>query len=489
MPHADSPRPAGPEGQHPARRPVSRRQFLRVAGLAAASIGAAGGLPALLTACAGNETTTTASSVATPTTGGVAPTTSSSATVSSEPTTTSVSAGAEQGDEIKAGYVLPVTGAMAEYGAILSWQLDWFAKNVWKDGLLMGDKKTHKFTVVTKDTQSDLGRASEVAQDLVSNEKVVLLGAAAGAGTVVPAREVAENFGCPCITYDCPGDSWNGDQPEGGYKWCWHSSFVLSDLATNFIAAWDALSTNKVAAGVFPNDGDGTTFADALPMVIEVKNYSYVDPGRYENGTTDFAGLIAQIRSAGAEILIGVPVAGDYSTFWEQAGRADLRPKVATMARALLLPSGIEALGDAGDGQTCECCFHPSFPYTGAVTGLSAKQVCDLWEQEKAAQWVQPLAMFGQFETWTDVLARCADPTDKGEVVKAIRQTKLSTVGGPVDWTVNPDPYSGFYNFSVKPITTGQWVKGAGTWKYDVQIVASETQKDIATTATVKPVS
>jgi branched-chain amino acid transport system substrate-binding protein len=489
MPHADSPRPAQPESHATIHRPVSRREFLRAAGLAAASLSAAGGLSGLLAACAkDNATTSTASSVIpTTTTGGVTPT---SATASSEPaTTTSVSSGEEQGDEIKVGYVLPVTGAMAEYGAILGWQLDWFAKNVWKDGLLTGDKKKHKVTVVTKDTQSDLGRASQVAQDLISTEKIVLLGAAAGAGTVVPVREVAENFGCPCITYDCPGDSWNGDQPEGGYKWCWHSSFVLRDLATNFVTAWDALTTNKVVAGVFPNDGDGTTFADALPMVIEVKDYTYVDPGRYEDGTTDFAGLIAQIRSEGAEILVGVPVAGDYATFWQQAGRAGLRPKAATMARALLLPSGIEALGDSGEGQTSECWFHPSFPYTGTVSGLSAKQVCDLWEQEKAAQWVQPLAMFGQFETWTDVLTRCADPTDKDALVAAIKQTKLATVGGPVDWTVNPDPYSGFYNFSVRPITAGQWVKGAGAWKYDLQIVASATQTDVVTTATVQPLS
>jgi branched-chain amino acid transport system substrate-binding protein len=411
----------------------------------------------------------------------------STTTSTEERTTTSVGTSAEQGGEFKAGYVLPVSGSMAEYGAILRWQLDWFAKNVWKDGLLMGDKKKHKVTVILKDTQSDLGRASQVAQDLVANEKVMLIGASAGADTVVPVREVAENFGCPCVTYDCPADAWDGDQPEGGYKWCWHTWFVFRDLATNFVAVWDALTTNKVVGGVYPNDGDGTTFSGALPLVFQAKGYTYVDPGRFTDGTQDFSGLILQIRKQGAEIVTGVPVASDYAAFWQQATQAGFHPKAATMARALLLPSGIEALGDSGDGQTMECWFHPAFPYKGGVSGFTAQQLCDQWEQDQAAQWVQPLAMFGQFETWTDILTRCTNPAGKDAIIKAIKQTKLTTVGGPVDWTVNPDPYSGFYNFSAKPITAGQWVKGTGKWKYDMQIVASASQTDIATTAAVKP--
>ena len=51
---------------------------------------------------------------------------------------------------------------------------------------------------------------------------------------------------------------------------------------------------------------------------------------------------------------------------------------------------------------------------------------------------------------------------------------------------MNPDPYSGFYNFSTKPISGGQWVKGAGKYPYDMNIVASVTQTEIKTTATIK---
>jgi len=121
----------------------------------------------------------------------------------------------------------------------------------------LGDKKKHKVTVILKDTQSDLGRASQVAQDLVANEKVMLIGASAGADTVVPVSGSGRELRLSLRHLRLPCRRMDGDQPEGGYKWCWHTWFVFRDLATNFVAVWDALTTNKVVGGVYPNDGDG----------------------------------------------------------------------------------------------------------------------------------------------------------------------------------------------------------------------------------------
>jgi branched-chain amino acid transport system substrate-binding protein len=476
------------------RRSVSRREFLRLAGSvgagAALAGGLAGGMAAVLGGCAGSQDTTTTAGPTT--TAASAPTTAASADTSiassttAAPTTTSVGAAVEEGPEVKAGYVLPITGGMAPFGAILQWQIDWFNRNAWMDGLVMGDGKRHKLTVILRDTQSDTDRAAQVAQALIQNDKVVLIGAAAGAGNVLPVSEVAEDFGCPCVTYDCPGDAWNTGQPEGGFKWCWHSGFVLRDLAINFLATWDALDTNKVVGGLYPNDGDGTAFADALPLVFQAKGYSYVDPGRFADGTRDFTALIAELREQGVEIVSGIPTSADFATFWRQAMERGFRPKVSTQARALLFRAGVDALGDLGDGQTMECWFHPSFPYTSTVTGLTPKQVCDQWEGDTGEQWGQPLCLFSQFELWTDILTRCKDPSEKDEIVAAIKQTKTTTIGGPVDWTVNPEPYSGFYNFATKPIAAGQWVKGAGGRGYGVEIVASATQPDIKTTAAAR---
>ncbi len=461
-------------------KPVSRREFLKIAGITGVAVGAAGGLGGLLAACGGGDTDTTATSAgSTPTTGGTATTAGG--------TETTAVAGPESGDEIKAGYVLPVTGSMAAFGTAASWHIDYFNKNIWKDGFVMGDGKKHKFTVIVEDMQSDSSRAGQLAGDLISQAGVQLIGASASADNVIPVRDTCESMGCPCITYDCPGDAWNGGQPEGGYKWCWHTWFMFKDVAANFINMWDQIPTNKKVGGLYPNDGDGNAFAGGMPAAFQPVGYSYVDPGRYQNNTEDYSTIIGQFRQEGVEIVTGVPTPPDFANFWKQAVQQGFRPKVSTEAKAMLFPQGINALGELGDGQTVECWFHPKFPYKSDITGLTSQEICDLWELEKGEQWTQPICFAGQFDVFTDILSRCKDPKDPNAIIEATKGTKIMTVGGPVDWTVNPEPYSGWYNFCTKPITGGQWIRTpGGKYQYEMEIVASASQTDIKTTAQIK---
>ncbi len=88
-----------------ARRDVSRRQFLKVAGLAGATVGAAAGLGGLLAACGEEAETTTTAGATTTTTAGATTTTTAAAT-------TTVSTAAETGREVKLGFVTPTTGAL-----------------------------------------------------------------------------------------------------------------------------------------------------------------------------------------------------------------------------------------------------------------------------------------------------------------------------------------------------------------------------------------
>ncbi len=90
---------------------VSRRDFLKIAGVAGASIGVAGGLGGVLAACGGTEESTTTTAAATTTTGAA----STDTTMAGE-TTTSVSTEAEMGAEVKLGFVTPLTGGLASFG-------------------------------------------------------------------------------------------------------------------------------------------------------------------------------------------------------------------------------------------------------------------------------------------------------------------------------------------------------------------------------------
>jgi branched-chain amino acid transport system substrate-binding protein len=50
--------------------------------------------------------------------------------------------------------------------------------------------------------------------------------------------------------------------------------------------------------------------------------------------------------AAECEIVTGVVIPPDFATFWTQAAQQGFRPKAASIGKAILFPSAVEALGD-----------------------------------------------------------------------------------------------------------------------------------------------
>ena len=149
---------------------------------------------------AASKKTTTTTAGATTTT--VAESTSTTAAES----TTTVSAEAEMGREIKIGNVVPMTGVLANFGAAEKLVDGSCAARLLGDGIVLGDGKKHKITFIAQDTQSDSNRASQVAGDMVMNEKVDFLVASGTPDTVLPAGNQAEVLECPFVS--CFNDPW-----------------------------------------------------------------------------------------------------------------------------------------------------------------------------------------------------------------------------------------------------------------------------------------
>ena len=122
-----------------------------------------------------------------------------------------------------------------------------------------------------------------------------------------------------------------------------------------------------MVAALWPNDGDGNAWGDkktGFPPALEEAGYKIVDPGRYQNGTEDFSSQIAEFKAADAEIVTGVPIPPDWTTFWKQASQQGFQPKIASVGKALLFPASVEALGDIGDGMSTEVWWSPAHPFT-----------------------------------------------------------------------------------------------------------------------------
>jgi branched-chain amino acid transport system substrate-binding protein len=464
---------------------LSRREFLKVAGIAGAAVGMGAGLGGLAAACGGETATTTTTAAALSTT-----TTAAATTTTAAPTTTS--AGPAAGREIKLGFVAPLTGALASFGTA-----DRYSVERWKefvgDGLVCGDGKKHPIKFTIQDSQSDTNRAAQVAGDLILNEKIDIMMVASTPETVNPVADQCEANAIPCFSNDAPWQAFffgRGGDPAVGFKWTYHHFWGVEDLINVYTGVWKRLATNKIVGAMWPNDSDGAAFSDpktGFPSVIPGLGYTIIDPGRYQNGTEDFTAQISQFKKAGCEIVTGVPIPPDFTNFWKQCMQQGFKPKIATIAKAVDLPQGVEALGDAGNNFTIETQWTPRMQFKSSLTGETCQQIADEFEKRNNQQWAQYLLHYAVFEVVADSLKRCANVDDKEAIIGAISTAKLDTLAGPIDFTTEPKmgtPHP-VKNVCRSPLVGGQWVAGS-KYKYELVVVDNTNNSTIKVEAEPK---
>jgi branched-chain amino acid transport system substrate-binding protein len=471
---------------------VSRREFLKVAGVAGASIGALGGLGGLVAACGGTAATTTTAAAATTTTAAAGGTTTTAGAG-----TTTTTASVETGRAIKLGLVYPKTGALSSFAKPDEWIVDTFKKDV-KDGVVCGDGKLHTFDVLLEDSQSSASRASQVAGDMILNSKVDMLLASSSPDNANPVADQAETNGVPMLATFVPWQPFYnraGKPPAQPYTWTWMYHFGLEDAAQVRMALWAQLDTNKKVGLLFPNDADGSAWANEktgfTPKVVAA-GYAVTQPGLHDTTAEDFTQQISEYKKNACEIISGIETPPLFTNFWKQAIQQGLHPTVCTMGKALLFHETLVALKDSGIGLSDEVVWHPTFPYKSSLSGLTCQQFADLYTSETGNGWTEPLGQYGKYEWAVDIYKRMTDIEDKSQFPKVVAATKFEGLQGPVDFTLPVDPKNAHPVLNVFKIriAAGQWVKtdGTGKWPYDLVLCAANGD-EIPTPAKMLPIS
>lgn len=390
-----------------------------------------------------------------------------------------------QSAAIKLGYVSPQTGPLAAFGEADKFVIDNFLATTKKMGL--------NYEVVVKDSQSNPNRAAEVAKELIVKDEVNLMLVSSTPETTNPVSTTCEAEETPCISTVAPWQPWFiGQQANPGdpgswkpFNFAYHFFWGLEDIIAVFTGMWAQVETNKKVGGLFPNDGDGNAWGDKVvgfPPVLEKLGYSLTDPGRFQNLSDDFSAQINAFKQANAEIVTGVVIPPDLTTFWNQARQQGFKPKVASIGKALLFPQTVESLGDAGHNLSTEVWWTPSHPFKSSLTGETAAQVADAFSKATGRPWTQPIGFaHALFELAVDVMKRAEDPADGEGVAKAIGETRLDTLVGPIAWGNDKLPPFAQKNIAKTPLVGGQWRLKEGGKGYDLVVVENATAPNIPT--------
>ncbi|WP_035260973.1 ABC transporter substrate-binding protein [Actibacterium mucosum] len=388
---------------------------------------------------------------------------------------------------IKIGFVSPQTGPLAIFAEPDNHVLNTFRKQI-GDGIMINGSK-HPVEFIVKDSQSSSNRASTVAQELIFEDEVDLLAATSTPDTTNPVADQAELNGVPCITNDTPWQPHffgrQGD-PAVGFDYTYHFFWGLEDIVEVFMAQWAAVSTNKVVGAMWPNDPDGNGWAHpelGFPPVMAANGFELVDTGRYQNLSDDFSAQISAFKNAGVEIVSGVMIPPDFTTFWTQAAQQGFNPKVVNVGKASEFPQAMAALGDRADGLSVEVWWHRTSPFNSSFTGQTSADIADAFEADTGAPSTMPLGFkHSLFEVALDALQRTEDPTSPESIAKAIGETKLDTCVGRIDFSAGPVP-----NIAKTPLVGGQWtIDSKGNPHLDITLNLGHT--DIATTAEMRPI-
>jgi branched-chain amino acid transport system substrate-binding protein len=394
-----------------------------------------------------------------------------------------------EGRAVRIGYVSPQTGPLAPFGEADTFVVEAMTAYFADNPLVIGGT-SHPVEIVVKDTQSDSARAADVANELILEDEVDFVLVSSTPDTTNPVADTCEANGMPCISTVAPWQPaffGRGGDPETPFQWTYHFFWGLEDVQAVYLDMWSQVETNQVAGALWPNDPDGQAWGSSeptgFPAVVGEQGYETVDPGFYENGTQDFTAQISAFRDAGAEILLGVPIPPDFTTFWNQAQQQGFTPRIATIGKALLFPSAIDALGESGQNLGTEVWWSPNHPFASSLTGETAEELAAAYTEETGQPWTQPIGfVHALFEVAAAALSAADSPDDREGVAGALAELQVDTVVGPLDWTSGPVP-----NVAKTPLTGGQWRQTDGEW--DLVIVSNSEAPDIPTGGSVEPLA
>jgi branched-chain amino acid transport system substrate-binding protein len=392
-------------------------------------------------------------------------------------------------EKIKIGFVVPLSGIRASFGASTSFTID-AARAALKDGIDVGGKK-YAVEIIVKDNQSTPTRSLQVGNELLLQDKpeIILVSDAEG-GTAI--ANLADARGVPQISTQGPWQGWAFQRhydPAKGFPFTFHFFWGADELGKAYAAMWDTMPTNKKVGTLYADNDGGRAMSDpqrGFPPAFKAAGYDVTDTGLFRMDTDDFSTQIAAFKAAGVEIVAGHAFENHLATFWNQAIQAGFKPKICTIAAGLLFPSSVNNLGDRGNGMSSEVWWTPAFPFKSSLTGQSAQEIADAYTAASGNQWTQPLGYdHALIELGVAALKASGNPKDRKKVRDAIAGLTLDTIVGKVDFKGSP-----LKNIGVTHIAAGQWQKSeGGKFKYDLKVVANATNPAVPVQGKLQPLS
>lgn len=397
-------------------------------------------------------------------------------------TATMAAAHAEDACTISIARIVPVTGPLADVGKDTPWVDDHKLDPINKAGGLKVGAQSCKIAYKIYDSKSTVAGSAEAATQAILQDKVDFLLAQGTPDTTNAPSDLCERNHVPCIATNTPVEAWlfGPDGKPKTYSYTYEFFFSVPDLVKNHIGMIKSLpgGFNGNLGYLYPNDADGTVFAEIFDPVFKKEGWKPTDPGRFQQGLPDFTSVINQFKRNKVQVVAGVLAPPDMQNYLQQAAQANYKPLMYIIDKGTGYPEPMTALGKAGYDLLSVNFWSPAYPGKSTFGGYDGQGLVEAFEKATGKQYIPPL---GYDDAAYDILLSAiqrAGSKDRDAVLKALGSTDLDTVAGTVKFNAQ--------HYSVQPLGGAQWRYDETSKKLIKENVYNAVYPDVKKTAAMK---
>lgn len=263
---------------------------------------------------------------------------------------------------LKIGAPLPLTGPLSPEGIKQKNGYDLWAEKVNAAGGIKAGGDRYKVEIVYNDYQSNTPRAVQLAEKLITDDKVAFLFSPFGSGATKAASSVSEKYGIPTIAATASSEA----VYDQGYKYLFGTftpNSTLTEPLADIVKA-RAATVRKVAI-LARNDLFPLAIGQEMEKSAKKRGLDVVFFEKYAIGTLDHASALTQIRAAQPEWIFATGYINDLILIRKQMADLGIAAPVVTMIAGPAYKEFAEAMGKLAENVTSAAWWHPAVRYKG----------------------------------------------------------------------------------------------------------------------------
>jgi branched-chain amino acid transport system substrate-binding protein len=341
---------------------------------------------------------------------------------------------ANAADVIKFGAPLALTGALADEAKKqdLVWKM-WLAKVNAAGGINVGGKK-FKAELVEYDYQSDGQRAGQLAEKLITNDKVDFLLSPFGSGHTKIVATIAERYETPVVACAASSESVFDQNAKHLFGTLSPNAGMFGPMVKYF---QEKLPTLKRVAVLGRDDIFPKAMAQGVSAASKAAGLTVVYDQLYAVGTMDHSAALSAIKAGNPDWVYATGYTQDLILIRKQMSDLGVKAPIISMVAGPAYKEYIDGLGNLANGVTSSSWFHHATNYKGVGVWPTTE---DFYKEFAAKEKSDPDYIHASCAAAVVILQDAierAGSTDKKNVRDALAKTDVTTFYGPVKFSAN----------------------------------------------------